>query len=125
MRHILTHMCGQISCVSIRGTGTRFRFSVPLRVTLPGPERPRAPLALRLPPAADVAVSVARPTLSAALGRWLATWGCRRVFELPPERALLLDVSIVVVEFHLLNRVLLLKASPRLLPPASRRRCAA
>lgn len=113
MRHILTRMGGQISCVSIRGTGTKFKFGVPLRLVprlgvSSGGDAPRPPPVPRLPPAVDVAVSVARPTLSAALSRWIGTWGCRSVFEMPPERALSLDVAVVVVEFHLLSRVLLL-----------------
>lgn len=59
---IIARMGGRITCVSIEGTGTKFKVLVPFTVA----ERSQKPISfsMPLPTAARISVSVSRPVLS-------------------------------------------------------------
>lgn len=107
---IIHRMGGQITCVSIEGTGTKFKVLVPFPV-VGRPSRKHHPATNPnpLPAAARVSVAVSRPVLSATIASWVRQWGAEGVREVRLDEALADPrPGVVIVEFHILKGVILL-----------------
>lgn len=101
-RMVIQRMGGQISCVSVRGLGTKFKVFAPLKRAQHA--APALSFASCLAPSARIAVVTDHPALSASIIRWARSWGSGRVLELSADEAFAdPHPGCVIIEQHVLS----------------------